>query len=283
MGPAESSKLRESLGRRLTKRRAAPRRVSMDVPERLRGGDDAQEDVTAATTGRFMNQSIFSMIAAAGSTADFQSRFDEPESESEDEAAEDEGLSQTVPALSTTPMPARSDSRQTPKPADSKHQRTSSKHRLIKSMHKLRLKPIRERKSISSADDHMSASQILAPRPEPETPPEPDPIREEAPMLSRILKAEAEMKDTAHEVDMAGQGEAVGAPSENVKSVSLSQRLMEIFGFDEPEEVISEWPCWLLQSVLVQGFMYVTQRHICFFAYLPKKAVSYALTTIRTL
>jgi sterol 3beta-glucosyltransferase len=274
MGPAESSKLRESLGRKLTKRRAVPRRVSMDVPERLRGGDDAQEDVTAATTSRYMNQSIFSMIAAAGSTTDFQSRFDEPESESEDEGTEEDGLSQTVPALTTTSVPTRPDSKQMLKPADSKHQRTSSKNRLIKSMHKLRLKPIRERKSVSSADDHMSASQILAPRPEPETRPEPEPIREEAPMLSRILKAEAEMKETAHEVDMAGQPEAVSAPSEHAKSVSLAQRLMEIFGFDEPEEVISEWPCWLLQSVLVQGFMYVTQKHICFFAYLPKKAVS---------
>jgi hypothetical protein len=35
-----------------------------------------------------------------------------------------------------------------------------------------------------------------------------------------------------------------------------------------------EYPCWLLQSVLLQGFLYVTAKHICFYAYLPKKAVS---------
>lgn len=37
---------------------------------------------------------------------------------------------------------------------------------------------------------------------------------------------------------------------------------------------ILEYPCWLLQSVLLQGYMYITLNHICFYAYLPKKSVS---------
>jgi len=49
---------------------------------------------------------------------------------------------------------------------------------------------------------------------------------------------------------------------------------MEIFGFEKPEKVISEYRCWLLQSMLLQGYMYVTERHICFYAYLPKKSHS---------
>jgi sterol 3beta-glucosyltransferase len=284
MGPPENSKLRESLGRKLTKRKAPPRRVSMDVPERLRGDDDAQDDVTATTSGRYMNQSIFSMITAAGSTADFQSRFDEPESESEDEdtAGGNEGLSQTVPALSSVPTPSQLDSRPISTPAEPKHQRSSSKSRLITSMKShLRLKPIRERKNSSVDDDPMSASQLLPARSELAVRRSPEPISGEAPMLSRILKAEAEAaEETAYEVAKKGQDEPVGADSQPAKSDRLAQRLMEIFGFDEPEEVISEWPCWLLQSVLVQGFMYVTQKHVCFFAYLPKKAVSYCSTFI---
>lgn len=36
----------------------------------------------------------------------------------------------------------------------------------------------------------------------------------------------------------------------------------------------TEYPCWLLQGVLLQGYLYVTSKHICFYAYLPKKAVS---------
>lgn len=33
-----------------------------------------------------------------------------------------------------------------------------------------------------------------------------------------------------------------------------------------------EYTCWLLQHVLLQGYMYVTAKHIAFYAYLPKKA-----------
>ncbi len=76
-----------------------------------------------------------------------------------------------------------------------------------------------------------------------------------------------------------------GGPTE------LAKKLMEIFEFDKPEEVIEgkkcaylghnladqdeEYPCWLLQHVLLQGYMYITSRHIAFYAYLPKKAVSH--------
>lgn len=35
-----------------------------------------------------------------------------------------------------------------------------------------------------------------------------------------------------------------------------------------------EYPCWYMQSVLLQGYMYITQAHVCFYAYLPKKSVS---------
>ena len=41
-----------------------------------------------------------------------------------------------------------------------------------------------------------------------------------------------------------------------------------------------EYPCWLLQSVLLQGYLYITQLHISFYAYLPKRSVSLALSLI---
>ena len=53
---------------------------------------------------------------------------------------------------------------------------------------------------------------------------------------------------------------------------ALERKLMDIFEFDQPEQVIEEYPCWLLQSLLLQGYMYITAHHICFYAYLPKKA-----------
>lgn len=40
-----------------------------------------------------------------------------------------------------------------------------------------------------------------------------------------------------------------------------------------------EYPCWLLQSVLLQGYLYLTTKHVCFYAYLPKKLVSLNLQT----
>lgn len=54
-------------------------------------------------------------------------------------------------------------------------------------------------------------------------------------------------------------------------TVTLATRLQQIFEFEQLEEVISEYPCWLLQSILLQGYMYITQKHICFYAYIPKK------------
>ena len=46
--------------------------------------------------------------------------------------------------------------------------------------------------------------------------------------------------------------------------------------FPELTELL-EYPCWLLQSVLLQGYMYITAHHICFYAYLPKKSVGNAV------
>ncbi|KAF2422412.1 hypothetical protein EJ08DRAFT_653109 [Tothia fuscella] len=334
MGPTEessSSTLRKSLGHRLTRTKqkgdttgttASPsissnnntRRVSMDVPlpDRLKdqGDDEDKEDVTAATTNRYLNQSIFSLVAAAGSTVDFQSRFDENSdsgSDGEDDGRQGErrrssDLSKTVPAL----RPQRETGMGDPGSGSgsggagkAKHKRESSTSRLLKGMHKLRLKPIRERKSSVSADDHMSTSQILQPprsRPrtthhqqehhheekeEEEHEPEDSATSNDVPMLSRIIQAEAEMvastmlADPSTAQDLQDMAKSTSQKS-SVGSGTLAKRLMDIFGFDEPENVISEWPCWLLQSVLVQGFLYVTQKHICFYAYLPKKATNVA-------
>ncbi|WVF70804.1 hypothetical protein IAT40_005598 [Kwoniella sp. CBS 6097] len=51
----------------------------------------------------------------------------------------------------------------------------------------------------------------------------------------------------------------------------LAERLMEVFGLDEREEVLEEMRCWLLRSVMLKGYMYLTKQHICFFANMPDK------------
>ncbi|CAK7270418.1 Sterol 3-beta-glucosyltransferase [Sporothrix epigloea] len=101
------------------------------------------------------------------------------------------------------------------------------------------------------------------------------------PVMSRMLEAKAELAALRPSFDFdrkskdKSRGSKGGHSSDDTDDAgptALSRRLMEIFEFDRPEEVIEEYPCWLLQSVLLQGYMYITSRHICFYAYLPKKA-----------
>lgn len=45
----------------------------------------------------------------------------------------------------------------------------------------------------------------------------------------------------------------------------------------ERAHTVAEYKCWLFRSVLLQGFMYLTTGHICFYAYLPRKEVRQSL------
>ncbi|BGP21994.1 Sterol 3-beta-glucosyltransferase [Rhodotorula toruloides] len=51
----------------------------------------------------------------------------------------------------------------------------------------------------------------------------------------------------------------------------LAEKLMDVFGLEEPEEVVAEYACWLFRSILLQGFLYITAGHLCFYAYLSQK------------
>jgi hypothetical protein len=37
------------------------------------------------------------------------------------------------------------------------------------------------------------------------------------------------------------------------------------------EEVLAEYPCWLYRSIMLQGFLYLTRGHLCFYAYLKHR------------
>ncbi|WVQ62325.1 uncharacterized protein L199_000464 [Kwoniella botswanensis] len=56
-----------------------------------------------------------------------------------------------------------------------------------------------------------------------------------------------------------------------LRKEKLAERLMEVFGLEEREDVLEEMRCWLLRSVMLKGYMYLTKRHICFFANMPDK------------
>ncbi|KAJ1310261.1 hypothetical protein OPQ81_007003 [Rhizoctonia solani] len=55
------------------------------------------------------------------------------------------------------------------------------------------------------------------------------------------------------------------------RRAKLAEKLKEVFGISEIKEVVAEMPCWLLRSVLLQGYMYLTNTHLCFFAHMPTR------------
>ncbi|KAI9822322.1 MAG: Sterol 3-beta-glucosyltransferase [Pycnora praestabilis] len=263
MPPEEDLKRR--IGRKLTKKRPGQRGLSAEVPEKFKDGEDANEDAAALKEkeAQYMNQSVFSMIAAAGSKADFHSRFDDDTSDSDEEPQPEK---QSIP--SAVDEHAKDTNELQPKSLRLGNQsRKSSNHNLFKSIPKLHLRTKKEKSgtaqdsSSTTAESPESASHTanISPR--------------DAPVMSRMLEAQAQL-DFANLVPQPqSQDEGFGGISSGSKSpTSLALRLKEIFGLEVAEEVISEYPCWLLKSVLLQGYMYITQRHICFYAYLPKKS-----------
>ena len=247
---------------------------SVHFPERLREGPDVNEDVTGGKETQRLNQSVFNMVATAGSQVDFHARFDEVSSESDEDHASsplpnnrDEGqavLGNDERSLSRKADVPESNSI---KAKETEKKKRTGERRLFKSLPKLNLRSVREK-------DPMSISQILPPRGA-APPGDVSPIStsskvtpRDAPVMSRMLEAEAQMKSSTGPVDPNSPADK--AP-DHIGS-TLARRLMEIFAFEEPEEVIAEYPCWLLQTLLLQGYLYVTTRHICFYAYLPRKS-----------
>ncbi|KAF9229599.1 glycosyltransferase family 1 protein [Gyrodon lividus] len=51
----------------------------------------------------------------------------------------------------------------------------------------------------------------------------------------------------------------------------LAEKLKDIFELEAINEVLAEMPCWFLRSVLLQGYMYLTNSHLCFFAHMPSR------------
>ncbi|WVO17804.1 hypothetical protein L204_105502 [Cryptococcus depauperatus] len=56
-----------------------------------------------------------------------------------------------------------------------------------------------------------------------------------------------------------------------IRKEKLAQRMMEVFGLEDQEEVLEEMKCWLLRNIMLKGYMYLTRKHICFFARIPNE------------
>lgn len=226
--------VKKKVARKLTKRRKEGHQVTMEIPDRFKDGDDADMDFTTPAAGgnAFMNQSVFGMIAAAGSQVDFNSRFDPQSSDDEDEESSPQNSGLQV----------NKTRRQEKAPAEpgkpEKHRRKFSENRLLRSLPRLGTRS----KSKSSKTSPRTSSPGS---PVPESPSEQIPpaiqlsrtASRDAPVMSRMLEAKAELSmrpssdlprpDSIEEEDTGGK-----------KSSALARRLMEIFDFDKPEDVI---------------------------------------------
>jgi sterol 3beta-glucosyltransferase len=287
----------------------------MELPDRLKEtADEVDEDVVPQQGGQQMfmnmNQSIFGLIAAAGSTAHFNDRFEEHSSD-EDEAVDDpsdggKGKSRDKQREDITKSQILKKS--SSDKADKKHRRRISTQ-LLQSLPQLPRLSTKSRSKISklkspplnvetpelpAVDSHKDDSA------EPTSPDIEITVADRdgrtAPVMSRMLEARAEMvARPSFDLERRSGDVGRGGDASTSNDTELAMRLKEIFEFDQPEKVLEgkstcpldewhailtgvEYPCWLLQSVLLQGYMYITTKHICFYAYLPKKAVSWACT-----
>lgn len=223
--------------RKLHKRRPP----TMDFPEQLKrkdGDEEQEEDVlpmalSQANRPFSMNQSIFGLIAAAGSNVDFQDRFEGHSSE--DEAADHSEDEQTGEPQSTDPMAQTSILRKADSKRSRGHRRKFSDSKLMKSV------PILSRlssnKSRSKREGKKPVPQIQEESEVDDAPPLSPENQENlaAPVMSRMLEARAEAS-MRPSFDL--ERPSIDKARDPVPS-KLSRRLQKIFEFDEPENIVS--------------------------------------------
>ena len=250
---------RSSSRRHVPSRRTQIRQSSTHYPERLREGADVQDDVTAVDgkPAQHMNQSVFSMIAAAGSKADFNARFDEESSDSD----VDQELSESIAPLGASQhaSSAHDEANETgsaPTKA-ARHGRVSENKRL-RAFPKLKLKTVEERNYMSQStilpspkdpEDHMANLKKLTPR--------------DAPVMGKMLEAQAKISLAVPSAELESEY-PTGSPSGEPPNI-LVLRLKEIFAFEEAEEVIS-------------GTFLIQSSNESFNFFLPLPIISYLIT-----
>lgn len=246
------------------------------LPERFKDGDDAQMDYTAPPRGigsrdgnvHYMQQSFFSLVAAVGSRSDFRTRFDD----SSDSDGEPDGnirkerwsrSPDSKEASNRVSAGDKLDSNQSVEDEGRghRHRRTRSDNK-----HLRKIPGITTKEEVDETSTPTTSTFLVPPRRARSVTPR------AAPILTQMVQAQSQF-DSALAAEQRSQRPNETSDDKTQSSApALSTRLMEMFGFDKPEKVMAEYACSLLQSMLLQGYMYVTEGHICFYAYLPKKS-----------
>ena len=249
----------KELGTPATKRpvtvaRSHHRLSSSHMPDRLKGGDDDQGDFAAppnaaGTEGRDARIpfGVFSFLAAQGTKSEYYPKFDDtPLSDSEGEA--EGGLARRI-------FVEREAVKDDEEVHEDKDLEDTGKERGRTKLRRLSHRKIFKRLSRSQA-----RPQALELRTQPAVPLAPGTVKKES---DKTAKSPERPEQSVDETQASG--------AEPSAVTLLSTRLKKVFGLEKEEKVLAEYQCWLMQSILLQGYMYVTERHICFYAYLPKK------------
>lgn len=224
--PSESD-LKKRVGRKLTKKRREGHEATISIPERFRDGDDADDDITAMPGGNpYMNQSVFGMIAAAGSQVDFNARFDVQSSDEEDA---DDGEHDKKQELDTGLKIGKTRNDKAGKDSG-KHRRKFSESKLLQSFSKLGSS---KSKSKSSRHDELPQSSPESHSPAPTFRISKSGSRE-SPVMSRMLEAKREMSSRQSSDISRNSRDMLREEHPSI----LAQQLMEIFNFDQAEDVI---------------------------------------------
>lgn len=225
-------------GRKLIKRKKETRQVTMDIPQRFEDGDDADEDCTAPKGQNMMiNQSVFGMIAAAGSQVDFHSRFEGQDSDDEDEDT-------TGPADIVKPA-------EEPYSESSAGKGSADEHSSRLKFHRRKLSDNKLLRSLSHLGPKNRSKNALLPMVLSDSAMQDKKQYTEMdgasrgdfkgpPVMSQMLEAKAEAvqrksfdsRRSGDRLDQSDSSDAGGTTS------SLAKRLMEIFHFEKPEIVI---------------------------------------------
>ncbi|EPS42435.1 hypothetical protein H072_3612 [Dactylellina haptotyla CBS 200.50] len=264
--------------------RARPRSHSPALPDRFKiASDEDLKDVSFSARGTnfSMHQSVFQMIQAASSKVDFHARFDSDidEAEDEDEDSDEEAKRKRAmknfvkDGLQSAPKESTQASTTDPEKIDLSASRQLSESRfhpknIIKSIQQKRHdKKTRHAPSsgVSTSDDISSSTELTS---------------SQGSMVSSTSQSNPTDIPSLEQSTIAAADSAIHAAQESddvlfpefsISSTALAEKVQKIFHLAELEEVQSEYPCWLLKTVLLQGYLYITDRHICFFAYMPKK------------
>ena len=237
---AADDDVKKRVTRKLQKKKRNESSLTVELPERLQSSDESDSDETVPTQGPpmfvNMNQSIFGLIAAAGSRVDFNDRFDGSSSDEEDgHHGKDRNVGGDL-AKTSVLKGSRKD-----KDKD-KHRRKLSGHKLLHSLPmlpKLRSKSKRQSSRLSSTAEETNESSEASGA---NTPPALTLTRHDsrlAPVMSRMLEARAEVSSRPS-FDLDRLSSDVSQTSEG-ELPPLAKKLMEIFEFDEPEQVIEGW------------------------------------------